>query len=154
MKRNGLTMAKPEHTAYQVQADFRGRKGIPPVYDEPINYTGPVAIADSCIKGGSFRAIQSYRRKKDVQLAFSMPESGHVTFGYSKAEDLLKKARKAAKLDFNKGERPSFFLRKLTMSEFIAHKQFKNYKGNAMIKTLYKKYLLMDLLSEKGFQMS
>ncbi len=147
-------MAKPEHTAYQVQADFRGRKGIPPVYDEPVDYAGPVAISDSCIKANGLRAIQSYRRKKDAQLAFSMPDSGHITFGYKKAEDLLKIARRAAKEDFSKGERPSFFLRKLTMSEFIAHKQFKNYKGSALIKTLYKKYLLMDLLSEKGYQTS
>ena len=147
-------MAKPEHTAYQVQADFRGRKGTPPVYDEPVDYNGPVAISDSCIKSGKLRAIQSYRRKKDAQLAFSMPESGNVIFGYDKASALLRIARKAAKQDFSKGERPSFFLRKLTMSEFMAHEQFKNHKGSETVKALYKKYLLMDLLSEKGFQMS
>ncbi len=147
-------MAKPEHTAYQVQADFRGRKGIPPVYEEPVNYAGPVAIAGSCILAGNLRAIQSYRRKKDSQLAFSMPESGHISFGYRKAEDLLKIARKAAKEDFNKGERPSFFLRKLTMSEFMAHKEFKNYKHHSIVKQIFKKYLVMDLLREKGYQMS
>ena len=147
-------MAKPEHTAYQVQADFRGRAGTPPVYDEPINYTGPVAIADSCVKGGKLRAIQSYRRKKDARLAFSTPENGYLSFGYVSAENLLKVARGAAKEDFNKGERPSLYLRKLTMSEFMNHKQFKNHKGNPTIKSLYKKYLLMDLLSEKGYQMS
>lgn len=142
-------MAKPEHTAYQLMADF-GDNTVEAWTGKGVEaHTGPVAIAESCIKAGNARSTYFATR-----LAFAMPADGHITFGLSKAETLLKIARVAAKDDFSKGVRPSFFLRKLTMSEFIAHKNFKNYKGDPLIKTLYKKYLLMDLLSEKGYQMS
>ena len=129
-------MAKPEHTAYQIQVVFSNTDS------QEI-----LAIDDDCINSGKLRpALVSYKKAKSDRIQISTAKLGHISFGYSNADTLLKQVRMAAKEEFSKGERPSFFLRKLTMSEFMTHENFKNYKNNSLIKILYKKYLLMDLL--------
>ena len=142
-------MAKPRHTAYQVQANFDGID----MSQYLVAHEGPVGLDPSCITGGRLKMADRWRRTRD-HIIFATAEDGHITFGYDKAEALLKECRKCAKEQFKKGGRPAFFLRKLTMSDFMAHKGFKNYKNDATVKSVFKKYQLMDLLSEKGFQMS
>ena len=141
-------MAKPQHTAYQIQADFNGKESFVKMKTaEGIeSFSGPVAINTSCVRAGKIRQVANRRQDQKHRLSFTTPEYGYIQFGYSKAEKMLEDVRKIAKMQFTKGERPSFFLRKITMSDFMNHAQFVNYKDNSEIKSLYKKYLLMDLL--------
>ena len=136
-------MAKPEHTAYQLQADFGDKNS--PVMDIS-EHVGPLAINTSCVKNGVIQTVPSYRNDQKNRLVFATPEHGYVHFGYEKADKMLIAAREIAKSQFTKGTRPSFFLRKLTMSEFMAHDEFSNYKGTDQVRRLYKKYLLLDLM--------
>ncbi len=127
-------MAKPEHTAYQVQADF-----------------------DSVIKGIDVECISSGKLKqmnwRKTSMHFNHPANAYVSFGYAGADALLKQCRAAARQEFKKGERPTFFLRKMTMSEFMAHKEFKKYRSsNPTVQKVFKKYLLLDNLRDSGFQ--
>lgn len=141
-------MAKPEHTAYQIQADFSDKESFVKIMTEDgmAVFTGPVALNTSCIQAGKIKSAANPRKNKTKRIIFAKSEYGYVNFGYSKADAMLDSVRKIAKIQFTKGERPSFFLRKLTMSEFMTHEQFQSYKGSELIKSLYKKYLLMDLL--------
>lgn len=147
-------MAKPNHTAYQLQADFSGVDIMVQTGKYTTSEDGVSAIHPGCLQGGAFKRSKNQWSAPDRAIHFSTPEQGYVTFGFDKAEKLLNSARGYAKTQFKKGERPAFFLRKLTMSEFMAHSQFVNYSNDLLVKTLYKKYLLLDLLREKGYQMS
>lgn len=138
-------MAKPQHTAYQLQGDFTNVEH---------SHTGPVGLDVDCISGGNLKEAPAWR-KGNVALVFVAPEDAHIAFGYDKADHLLNQCRKAAKLQFKKGARPTFFLRKLTMSEFMAHKEFKKHKSaNPVVRSVFKKYLLIDQLRDGGYQTS
>lgn len=143
-------MAKPQHTAYQVLADF----GKTITIDGETTRTGHVGIDPTFIRDGNLKKAMAHKFGRGNNIKFREPEDAHVTFGFKNAESLLRQCRKESKKQFKKGERPAFFIRKLTMSEFMAHSQFKNYKNDPTVKLIFKKYLLMDLLSEKGWQMS
>ena len=128
-------MAKPQHPAYQVQANFDSDviKGID----------------IECIAAGKLKRL-NWRK---TSMHFNTLENSYVSFGYAGAEALLKQCRSEAKSQFKKGERPTFFLRKLTMSEFMAHKEFKKYRSsNPTVQKIFKKYLLLDNLRDSGFQ--
>jgi len=154
-------MAKPCHTCYQVQADFTDmdpdkikadfwtERGITDRIQD-----GYIGINPTCLARGTLRQQQSYSNKGVDRIRFSTLEEGQITFGLDKAEALVKSLREAAKKQFIKGARPAFFLRKMTMSEFLDHKNFKNYKDDPTVKRVFKKYHLMDLLRKEGFQTS
>ena len=132
-------MAKPEHTAYMVMADFDNiEKG-----EHIVNHDGPVGLDPTCITSGMLKRSLGRNR---YNLYFNTPENSHITFGYDKAEALLKQCRSTAKQQFKKGQRPTFFLRKMTMSEFMSHKEFEVYSSSTTIRKIFKKYLLLDLL--------
>jgi len=135
-------MAKPEHTAYMVMADFTHLNT-----DEYIvTHTSPVGLDPSCLAQGSLKRARVFGKSNDV-LHFNTPEDAWISFGFENADKLLQECRKAAKTQFKKGARPTFFLRKMTMSEFMAHKEFKKYKAhNEIVRKVFKKYLLLDLL--------
>jgi len=141
-------MAKPQHTAYQVLADF----GKTITIDGETTRTGHVGIDPTFIRDGNLKKALS--SKLFSLIKFREPEDAHVTFGFKNAESLLRQCRAESKKQFKKGERPAFFIQKLTMSEFMAHSQFSKYKNDPTVKLIFKKYLLMDLLSEKGWQTS
>lgn len=137
-------MAKPENTAYQIMADFE--KCDKSKYIHATD--GPVALDPSCVsmgQAGRWRTANTATLKATL-LRFDYPQKGHITFGYKNAEKLLSKVRAAAKKQFKKKDRPSFYLRKMTMSEFIAHPEFERYKKNTIVQGLFKKYLLLDLM--------
>ena len=145
-------MAKPQHTAYQLQADFTNMN----TDENTVTHTGPVALDTDCVSNGVIKASASWRFTKQAKaMVFIAPEDGYVSFGYDKAEKLLKECRKIGKEQFKKGQRPTFFLRKLTMSEFMDHKEFKKHKSaNPIVRSVFKKYLLIDQLRDGGYQTS
>ena len=148
-------MAKPEHTAYQVFADFSALNKI-----APVSHPEPVALSPKSIHWDrGFAKLGARQRLPAIRYGsepfnFVSAEEGFVSFGLNEAEELIKQCREVAKTEFEKGTRPAFFLRKLSMSEFIAHKNFAAYKDHSIVGRVFKKYLLMDLLREKGYQMS
>jgi hypothetical protein len=144
-------MAKPCHTAYQVMADFSKAQHE---NDFLVTSDEPVALDVSCIEGSGGR-LKNTRRfgKANRSIYFSYPSEGYVSFGYDNAMRLLEEVRKQAKFDFKKGARPSFYLRKLTMSEFMVHPEFKKYAhSNVTVQKVFKRYMLLHELSQAGFQ--
>jgi hypothetical protein len=143
-------MAKPEHTAYQVLADFSKLN----TDDYIVTHTVPVGLDTSCIQGpGGNIKVQNRFGKQNHDMSFTAPEDAFVSFGFTHADNLLQQARHFAKKQFKKGHRPTFFLRKMTMSEFMAHKEFKKYRtSNATVQNVFKKYLLLEDLRDGGFQ--
>ena len=135
-------MAQPENTAYQIQACFQAPITLDGTLIHPESIVG---ISPNCIRQGTLRSGMTYRRQQGL-IKFTAVEDGYVSWGFNKANKLLTTTRKEAKSQFKKGVRPTFFLRKLTMSEFMSHSQFSVYKDTPVVKALYKKYLLMDLL--------
>ena len=141
-------MAKPEHTPYQVIADFSAAEKCDfalaniDITDENKH----LALSPECMKGELVRIRTEHWRKIQANpMIFELPENGHVTFGFDSAFALLEQARKLAKKHFKKGQRPSFYLRKLTMSEFMVHKEFqKHMKSNKTIQKVYKDFLLFE----------
>lgn len=144
-------MAKPQNTAYQVQGDFTALNTDDNVI--AISHTGPVGLDPLCVADGKLKLGRRNGMLQERLLAFVAPEKAYISFGYSNAEALLKQCRSTAKQQFKKGERPTFFLRKMTMSEFMAHKEFKKYRSsNPTVQKIFKKYLLLDNLRDSGFQ--
>ena len=138
-------MAKPEHTAYQIQADFSNVSH---------SHEGIVGIDPSCINNKThLKAVGRFGRSQ-FDITCCALEDAVIHFGSADASVLMERLREHAKTQFKKGVRPTFFLRKLTMSEFLEHKNFKDYKDNATVKRIFKKYLLLDLIREEGYQMS
>lgn len=143
-------MAKPENTAYQIMADFSNT--VDDVFivktDDDI-----VALHPSSIMGfdGDSLRVNNLDKKARI-LHFDYPDKGAITFGFYKAMKLLNQCRKRAKIDFKKGQRPAFYLRKLTMSEFMAHPDFDKYaKLNTKIRQVFKRYMLLAQLRDTGF---
>jgi len=150
-------MAKPEHTAYQILADFGE-------IESPVTFkgeggtvetlVGPAGLNTDCIQfrqaQPALKAAPSFMRTGGHPITLTFPSEGFLCFGYSKANNLLEQCRKQAKSQYKKGERPTFFMRKMTMSDFMSHKEFKTYKDNSTVKSLYKKYLLLNQIHATG----
>ena len=137
-------MAKPQNTAYQVQGDFTALNTDDNVI--AISHTGPVGLDPLCVADGKLKLGRRNGMLQERLLAFVAPEKAYISFGYSNAEALLKQCREQSKRQFKKGARPTFFLRKMTMSEFMSHPEFERYKNSKNVQQVFKKYLLLDLL--------
>lgn len=157
-------MAKPEHTAYQILADFGE-------IESPVTFkgeggtvetlVGPAGLNTDCIQfrqaQPALKAAPSFAditgtamRIGGHPIVLTFPSEGFLCFGYAKANTLLEQCRKQAKTQYKKGERPTFFMRKMTMSDFMSHKGFKQYKDHSTVKSLYKKYLLLNQIHATG----
>ena len=142
-------MAKPEHTAYMVMGDFTHLN----TEEYIVTHTAPVGLDPNCVSAGVLKAVRQFVRSNRSKLTFNHPDESHVSFGFDSATRLLEECRQESKQQFKKGARPTFFLRRMTMSEFMAHSEFKKYRtSNKTVQKVFKKYLLLTDLRDSGFQ--
>jgi len=128
-------MAKPENTPYKIIAQ---------IGDGP-----ETGINKKNFSGGILRTSLSSLRPDKVPQ-----EEGIAFFGLKDANNAIIGLQKAERRNVVKKERAKYFLRKMTMSDLMLDSNWDTLKKDPRVKAAYKKYLLMDLLRENGYQMS